>query len=328
MQPGEKNTKRDSPALRAAAGVSLDGAEFQRLAAVPPEVEWFANLTNANTRRAYRGDVRDFMVFLGITNPEELRRVRRPHVIAWRKSLGAAAPATVRRKLAAVSSLFDYLSDQNAVDGNPTSGVSRPHEGANEGKTPAISDAQARRLLDAPVITTLQGLRDRAILSVFLFHGIRRAEGAALKVSSLADRRGVPHFTIFGKGSKIRYLPAHPVAVAAVKEYLEAAGHATDKSDPLFRPIRNRTSEIGTKGALTPDSIWRIVVFYGKKVGIDVDGFGPHSLRATAGTNALEHGADLAEVADWFGHASITTTRLYDKRTKRVENSPTFKVSY
>jgi site-specific recombinase XerD len=89
--------------------------------------------------------------------------------------------------------------------------------------------------LDAPVTTTLQGLRDRAILCVFLFHGIWRAEGAALTVGSLADRRGVTHFTIHGKGSKIRYLPAHPVAVAAVKEYLEAASHGTEKDGPLFR---------------------------------------------------------------------------------------------
>lgn len=265
MNRAEKNTKRHSPALLPAAVVSLDDEAFRRLAEIPPEIEWFANLTNANTRRAYRSDVRGFMAFLGIAKPEDLRRVRRPHVIAWRKSLENSAPATVRRKLAAVSSLFDHLSDQNAVDGNPTSGVSRPNEGANEGKTPAISDAQARRLLDAPVVTTLQGLRDRAILSVFLFHGIRRAEGATLKVGDLADRRGVPHFTVYGKGSKIRYLPAHPVAVAAVKEYIEAAGHAADKGAPLFRPIRNRTSEAGLGGALTPDSIWRIVVFYGKK---------------------------------------------------------------
>jgi site-specific recombinase XerD len=51
-------------------------------------------------------------------------------------------------------------------------------------------------------------------------------------------------------------------------------------------------------------------------------------LRATAATNALEHGADTAAVSEWLGHASITTTRLYDKRVVRVENSPTFKVSY
>lgn len=63
-------------------------------------------------------------------------------------------------------------------------------------------------------------------------------------------------------------------------------------------------------------------------LGITVASFGPHSLRAAAATNALEHGADIAAVSEWLGHASITTTRLYDKRVVRVENSPTFKVSY
>ncbi len=67
---------------------------------------------------------------------------------------------------------------------------------------------------------------------------------------------------------------------------------------------------------------------YAEEVGIDVAGFGPHSLRATSATNALEHGADIAAVSEWLGHASITTTRLYDKRVVKAENSPTFRVSY
>jgi site-specific recombinase XerD len=92
--------------------------------------------------------------------------------------------------------------------------------------------------------------------------------------------------------------------------------------------LRNRTSAAGTQAAVTADSLWRIVMSYAEKVGIAVVGFGPHSLRATAATNALEHGADLAAVSEWLGHASVTTTRLYDKRVVRVENSPTFRVSY
>lgn len=252
----------------------------------------------------------------------------RAHVLAWRKTIGHQVPATVRRKIAAVSSLFDYLCDRNAVTGNPAAGVQRPKEGANEGRTPAISDRDARKLLAAPPEDTLAGKRDRAILAVFLFHGPRRAEVAGLRVGDLQDRRGVPHWTFRGKGGKIRFLPAHPVAVAAVGEYLRTAGHADDGEGPLFRPLRNRTSIAGMKAALTTDSLWRIVMRYAGRVGISVAGFGPHSLRATAATNALEHIADIAAVSEWLGHASITTTRLYDKRVVRVENSPTFKVSY
>ena len=55
---------------------------------------------------------------------------------------------------------------------------------------------------------------------------------------------------------------------------------------------------------------------------------GVHALRATAATNALEHEADIAKVQEWLGHANIATTRLYDRRKNRPEDSPTFKVSY
>ena len=144
----------------------------------------------------------------------------------------------------------------------------------------------------------------------------------------MQDRRGIPHLIFHGKGDKLRYIPTHPIAAAAVKEYLDAAGHKSDLEGPLFRPLRNRSSAAGTQAALSADSLWRMVTGYAKQVGITAEGIGPHSLRATAATNALEHGAEIAAVAEWLGHACITTTRLYDKRVVRVENSPTFRVSY
>ena len=55
---------------------------------------------------------------------------------------------------------------------------------------------------------------------------------------------------------------------------------------------------------------------------------GAHSLRATAGTHALDPQADIAKVQKWLGHANIATARLYDRRKTRPEDSPTFKVSY
>ena len=55
---------------------------------------------------------------------------------------------------------------------------------------------------------------------------------------------------------------------------------------------------------------------------------GPHSLRATAATNALDHQADIEKVKEWLGHANISTTEIYDHRRSRPEDSPTFKVSY
>src|ERR1035438_608222 len=66
----------------------LTAAEFQHLADVPPEVEWFANIRNPHTKRGYENAIKDFMLFTGIRRPEEFRTVTRAHVIAWRDELG------------------------------------------------------------------------------------------------------------------------------------------------------------------------------------------------------------------------------------------------
>src|SRR5688572_14305100 len=68
---------------------ALSAKEFLDLADVPPEVEWFANIQNRQTRRAYQNDLRDFMRFAGIVSPEAFRVVTRAHLIAWRKDLEA-----------------------------------------------------------------------------------------------------------------------------------------------------------------------------------------------------------------------------------------------
>jgi integrase/recombinase XerD len=146
---------------------NLTPAQFARLAAVPPEEEWLANITNVKTRRAYRNDVREFIAYAGLQNYDELRSIARSHIIAWRKDMEqrALSPSTIRRKLSALSSLFDYLCERNAALGNPVDGVKRPMANGNEGSTPALGDRQARRLLEAPPADTLKGVRDRAILA-------------------------------------------------------------------------------------------------------------------------------------------------------------------
>lgn len=309
----------------------LSLAQFARLADVPPEAQWFANLGSSQTKRAYQGDLHAFMAFTGIGQPEEFRAVTRAHVLAWRAELErqGLAGATIRRKLAALASLYDYLCECNAVTHNPVRGVKRPKAETSEGKTPALGDAQARRLLDAPPLETLKGKRDRAILSVLLYHALRREELTKLRVLDFnQERRGVPHLRVQGKGGKLRYLPAHPHSLRLVAEYLAASGHGQEADGPLFRRTRApRAGSVAT--ALTPCAVYsEVVVPYMKQVGITGENMGPHALRATAATSALEHNADIAKVQEWLGHASISTTRVYDRRGSRPEDSPTFKVAY
>jgi site-specific recombinase XerD len=251
---------------RGAGRRALTALEFQGLAAVPAEAEWFANIDNPRTRRAYRIDIHEFMGFVQIGRPEEFRTVTRAHVLAWRKDLeGRELSGTIRRKLAALSSLFEHLCDANAVTHNPVKGVKRPKVESYEGKTP-LGDGQARALLNAPGVETLKGRRDRAILSVLLYHGLRREELCTLKVRDIHPRRGVPHLRVHGKGGKVRYLPLHPGTAELITDYLEAAGHGGELGGALFRPVKNNVG--GTvEGAMTADGVYKMVKHYATRVG-------------------------------------------------------------
>jgi site-specific recombinase XerD len=183
-------------------------------------------------------------------------------------------------------------------------GVRRPTSNGREGSTPPLGDEQARRLLASPPAETLKGVRDRAILATLLYHDIRREELCRLRLGDIQTRQGVVHLRVEGKRDKIRFIPMHPTA-------------------------QNRTGTLNKH--LDPGSIYRNVVRkYGRETGVnaEVKGLCVHSMRATAATNALSHQADIAAVQEWLGHADISTTRLYDRRSSKPEDSPAFAVKY
>lgn len=312
-------------------GRILSAPEFQQLAAVPDETQWFANIDNVQTRRAYQNDLSGFMRFAGIQSPTEFRQVTRAHVLAWRTDLEnqALSGSTIRRKLAALASLFEYLCNQNAVTHNPVKGVKRPRVESQSGKTPALSNPQAAQLLEAPSADTLKGKRDRAILSILLHHGLRRAELTQLKVKDFAqpDRDG-PRMRVWGKGGKVRYLPIHPHTLESVGAYLQASGHKGQSCYWLFQSVSHHHIQNSNSG-MTPGAIYsEVVKKYLIPLGLVGDNLGPHALRATAATCALENQADIAKVQEWLGHSNINTTRVYDRRVTRTPDSPTFKVAY
>lgn len=289
--------------------------------------EWLANLDNQQTRRAYRTDIAGFFNVVGVRAAEDLHEISRGHVLGWRTNMemSGLSSATRRRKLAAVSSLFDYLIERDPRHTrNPVQGVKRPRIDCYEGKTPALSVEQAQLLLRAPDINSDKGVRDRAVLAVLLYHGLRRQEVAQLRLDDLLMRDGYEHLRVLGKGGKQRYIPLHGEAAKSIKRYLEYSRTSTAKSSFLFVSIRG--SRAGH--SLSADGIYKAVCAYARAVGVFVQGLGAHGLRVTAATNALENQADIAHVQHWLGHASISTTRLYDRRQNRPKDSPSFKIRY
>ncbi len=238
-----------------------------------------------------------------------------------------AAPSTVRRRLAALSSLFKHLVRHGYASRNPVADVTRPTINREEGSTLAFSKAQARKLLDAPPADTLAGARDRAILSVGLQVGLRRAEIASLTVSDLHQNRGYDSLRLVRKGGRRDALAIHQQAAQRIRAYLELAGHGDDHGGPLFRPVRGNQRQSAVRRAMDPDAIDRMVRKYAAGIGL-ARGYSAHSMRATFITTALENGAQLEDVQKAAGHHDASTTKLYDRRGYNPEKAASFFATY
>lgn len=299
------------------------------LAKIPEERLWLANFTSKHTRLTYRDSVRDFLKTLGVQNQDALRRVSRGAVIAWRDKLIAQGrtPRTVKTRLSALSSLFNHLVAQSVVQRNPVREVEAPKLRIRRGETKALSVAQARKLLEAPPQNTLQGLRDRAILSIGLQVGPRRHEIAQLRVKDFHDEQGFPSLKLRRKGGSHGSVAIHQQCSQRIRAYLENAGHGHDDDGPLFRPVRKNQVTNEPRRYLTPKQIDRLFKHWCKRTKIP-EGYSSHSMRATFATTALNNGASIEEVQDVLGHAHSSTTRLYDRRGYNPEKSASFFATY
>jgi integrase/recombinase XerD len=286
------------PARRVSSPPPAPCFSLSALAIIPEEEIWLQKQKSARTRRAYRRDVAHFLRTLAITTPAELRQADHKAVIAWERFMREseeAASSTIRRRLAALSILFKHLVKHGAANRNPVVDVDRPAINRDEGSTLAFSKAQARKLLDASAEDTVAGLRDRALLSVGLQVGLRRAEIAALKVGDLHQNRGYDSLRVVRKGGRRDALAINPQTAARIRTYLERAGHGADLDGPLFRPLRPNGKRQDPRRYMDPDAIDRVVRKFATGLKLE-RGYSAHSMRATFITTALDNGAQLEDV--------------------------------
>lgn len=294
---------------------------------VPEEEVWLAGQLSPHTRRAYKHDVAHFVKTMSIQSGDELRQVGRAAVVAWQRVMeqeGAGA-RTIRRRLAALSSLFVHLVVHRAADANPVRDIKRPRVNRRQGTTKAFAAKEARQILDAPDSISLAGLRDRAILAVGFQAGPRRSEIASLRVKDFHTNAGFKSLHFIRKGGEDLSLAINPQAVQRIEEYLAAAGHADDLDGPLFRPTKGE-DRVKVRH-LHPGTIDRVLRKHARRAGLD-HGYSAHSMRATFITTALAKGASLEDVQRDVGHADPSTTQSYDRRGHCPEKSASFFAVY
>lgn len=299
---------------------------FDVLADVRSEERWIANFTSGNTRDAYRRAVASFIATIGIETADGIYRVRQGHVLAWRAAMDRAglSPATIANRLAALSSLYKHLTDEQLTPSNPVSGVRRPrtgNAGIGSGKSPTLSKRQVRALLDAPDTATLQGLRDRALLHVYFYVGARCSEPGRLRVRHFGYDAEYPVLSLSIKGGRTNTVAINLECANAIRQYLAKASHGGEPDAFMFQPVRGN----GRGKGLSRAQLYRIFRKYAGQVEL---GAFPHMARATMITSAFEAGCPGEDIQRTVGHASITTTEGYNHTVQKHRQSASLRIGY
>jgi integrase/recombinase XerD len=319
-----------SPALPPPAGSDLApvaaGSDLAGRDAAGLVEAWLGNRRlSAHTRAAYRGDVQQWLRWCASRASDPLR-VLFVHVNEYGRALESTvdartgrclSPATVARKLSAVSSWYAFLARLRLVDTNPVAGADRPRPARDHSATVGLSVAEVRALLAAAERAGgAAAVRNRAVLALLADLGLRVGEAVGLDLADLGYERGHRSIRFTGKGGGARRRALAPGTAAALDAYLAVRG---SRPGPLF---------LTAGGArLDRHAVFRLIRRLAREAGLSGwDRLSPHSLRHAFATTARAEGVALEDVQDAMGHADPRTTRRYDRDRHNLDRDPAYAV--
>lgn len=280
-------------------------------------VPWVCDvLQSRQSVAAYAHDLAAFVTAMHEQGIDPLA-VTADHVKMYKRALLEAGrcSTTVARSLSVIRGAYRQFAEKGLVPWTTVQDIaSIKAPRVDKNTTPALTEQQAIKLLHSIDTSTLQGLRDRAMLHTFFL--------TACRVSAIT-RASVGHLEFDGadnylhvtekRGKKQRKILLD--AARSILEYVDRGGLRDDREGPLFRPV-SKDGRTLLRQPLHRSSVWRLVKTYCRRAGIDADrlggrGIGIHSLRKTALNNAIQNGAQMHEVRELAGHADIRTTELY-----------------
>jgi site-specific recombinase XerD len=296
-----------------------------------------ASIENDNTRMAYYRAVCSFFAWLEQHSIGELPDIEPFHVAAYLKALRVsdagdrtikertASRPTVKQHLAAIRMLFDWLVVGQVLAINPAHAVRGPKHVVKRGKTPVLSEDQARHLLASIKLTrrvtlpggpdaeapSLVGLRDRALIGVMVYSFARISAVVSMKVEDYFTNGKRWWVRLHEKGGKRHEMPAHHKLEQFLDEYLDAAGIRGAGKTPLFRSTSGRTGILTDRPMHRVDA-YQMVRRRTAEAGLNGK-LGCHVFRATGITAYLEAGGTLENAQAMAAHESPRTTKLYDR---------------
>lgn len=300
--------------------------------------EFLDNLPSPHSKRAYRQALNNFSRFVKSNLPGDMRKpnswesVERKHIVSWKSWLmregsidgNPCAPKTVNQRLSAISEYFAFLinSNESPLELSPCTAIKRPKNTVKK-PTNAITKKQFRDMLEKAKQHPRKAAYHTALLITFFRTGLRKSEIRNLKMDDFIDYGDHSILRVRTKGGKLRTIILHPEVVSAIKEHidkLEKIGRKRLRGSYLFPTPQNPHSPDDIERPWNPDSLLEFFQTYAKRAEIFFN-VTPHSARATLITNLLAQGNGIYAVAKEVGHASVSTTEIYDKRRKEKEDS-------
>jgi site-specific recombinase XerD len=284
----------------------------------------FGSVSNHHTRRAYKKALENLFSeadAAGITLSQITPKFIRSHL----DRMPGTIP-TKKLRLSAIRHFFDLAVTRHVLPLNPALSVRGEKFSVSEGQTPEISVTQARKLLKACKEETMIGLRDKAVISTFIYTAARVGAVARLTVGDFVSNGEQWHLKFREKGGKAREIPVRHDLEQLIKHYLDVVSLSGAKKDtPLFPSAIGKTEQL-TSLAMCPDDIRRMLKRRLKEAGLPTV-FSPHSFRVCTLTDLLKQDVPREDVQYLAGHADARTTNLYDRRNKKVTRNIVERIS-
>ena len=270
---------------------------------------WLEKGLSQNTIEAYRRDLVKTEKWLsGDRATKTLDVAAQDDLQRFREYLSDSgiSKKSIARWFSALKGFFDYLVRIGDISSHPVRSLVGPKLSVS--LPISMSVGEVEELLNAPDLTDVVGLRDKAMLELLYASGLRVSELIGLVIGSVNLRQGV--VKVVGKSRKERLIPIGDSALYWLQEYVENGRKSLLKepSSILF------LSRLGKK--MTRQTFWHSIKKYCKTLGINSK-ISPHTLRHAFATHLVDNGADLRAVQMMLGHSDLSSTQIYTHVAKQ-----------
>ena len=289
--------------------------------------EWLENIdVKEITRKNYNRKISLWFRWLH-ANKIDPRSAQTKHVIAYKDHLIKThhSSFTANGYMIVIKLFYKYCAAKRYCD-NIAQNVKSGFRMTGKNKIPLTMD-QARTLLQSVDVSTVKGKRDRLMIALMLFNGLRTCEVERINIEDVGTREGVPvvYLQRKGKVDKNDMVVLHQKAVEYFEDYVSERDF--DCKDPLF--ISHRDCDRGKVVRINRQTIARMVKQRLRKIGIDDKKISAHSLRHTFGSLLVEQGIDMEDIRELMGHSSTMVTKIYVElvqQRKMLHCSPSMKM--